>query len=367
MKILKRYILKRVSSMFFLSLFIFTFALVAGNIIKLTDLVVNRGVSVALVGKLFLLIVPFLLSYTIPMSALSATLLVFGRLSSDNEITAIRAHGINLYKLSMPLIIAGLILSLFSIVLNNQILPEMHFATRKIIRNIGIKKPTAYLEAGTFIKGFKGYIVFIREIDKNKLKGIRIYQLRKDLPTRTIIARSGEFITLKNQNAIKLKLMNGTSDEPNPKNPLRFYKLNFKTYYLTLDLGDEAASGHYIEKKPKEMNFQEIRREIKKLGRHHIDALPLIVEFQRKISLSFASLVFIIIGISLGISTRRGEKSVQFAIALGVIVVYYLLMAGGMALSLRGVQPIGLWIHLPNIIFTIVGIILFNNAVEGQG
>jgi len=364
MKILRKYLLKEISAMFLFSLLIFTFALVAGNLIKLADLVINKGVNIILVGKLFLFLIPFLLSYTIPMSSLTATLLVFGRMSSDNEITAMRAQGINLYKLSSPLIIAGLTLSLFSIVLNDRVLPEAHFASRKIVRNIGIKSPGACLEPGTFIKSFKGYIIFVQEIKKNRLKGIRIYQLQEQRPTRTIIAEKGEFITLEKQNAVKLKLLNGTSDEPNPKKPTHFYKLNFKTYYLTLNVDEDLTAGDYIEKKPKEMNFQEIKREIKRLGRYHIDAPALIAEFHRKISISFASLIFIIIGISMGIFTKRGEKTVQFAIALGVIMIYYLLMAGGMAISLKGIQPIVLWMYLPNILLAIVGIVLLKRTIE---
>ncbi len=249
-------------------------------------------------------------------------------------------------------------------ILNDRILPEAHYASRKIIKNIGVKNPAAYLESGTFIKSFKNYIVFISEIDENSLEGIRIYQLREDKPTRTIIAQKGEFITLDKQNAVKLKLINGISDEPNPKNPMRFYKLNFKTYYLTLNLDEAMASSGHIEKKPKEMNFDEIREEIKKLGIHHIDAPALIAEFHRKISISFAGLVFIIMGLALGIFTRRGEKTIQFAIALCVIVLYYLLMAGGMAIALNNVRPIWLWMYMPNIILSIIGIILFRKTVN---
>ena len=364
MKILKAYILKEIFVMFLFSLVIFTFALVTGNIVKLAHLVINKGVDITMVGKLFLLLIPFLLSYTIPMSALSANLLAFGRLSSDNEITAMRANGVSLYKLTFPLLAAGIVLSLFSVILNNNILPEAHFASRKIVKNIGIKNPSAYLEPGTFIKNFKDYIIFIHEVNDNQLKGIRIYQLQEGRSARTIIAKKGEFIALQNQNGVKLKLMNGTSDEPNPKNPLNFYKLNFKTYYITINLDENLSSGDYIQKKPKEMNFQEINNEIALLGRYHIDAPQLIAEFHRKISISFASLIFIILGISLGIFTKRGEKTVQFAIALAVIILYYLLMAGGMALSLKAIEPIWLWMYLPNIILMLIGIILFKNTME---
>ncbi len=364
MKILKTYLLKEIFIMFLFSLVIFTFALVTGNIIKLAHLVINKGVKITMVGKLFFFLIPFLLSYTIPMSALSANLLVFGRLSSDNEITAMRANGVSLYRLTSPLLIAGIVLSLFSVILNDKILPEAHFASRKIVKNIGVKNPGAYLEPGTFIKNFKNYIIFIHEVDKNQLKGVRIYQLQEGRSTRTIIAKKGEFIPLQNQNGVKLKLINGTSDELNPKNPLHFYKLNFKTYYITLNLDEGLSSGDYIQKKPKEMNFQEINNEIMLLGRHHIDAPQLIAEFHRKISISFASFIFIILGIALGIFTKRGEKTIQFAIALVVIVLYYLLMAAGMAISLKGIEPMWLWMYLPNIILMIIGIILFKNTIE---
>jgi len=363
-KILRGYIIKDIFVMFLFSLAIFTFTLVVGNIIKLAELVINKGVDIRLVGKLFLYLIPFLLSYTIPMSILTSALLVFGRLSGDNEIVAIRASGINIYRLSLPLVIIGLMFSLLSVALNNNVIPRMHFESRKIVKNIGIKTPAAYLEPGTFIKSFRGYIIFIHEINKNKLKGIRIYQPQNERSTRTIIAERGEFITLDNQNAVKLKLINGTSDEPNPKNPVNFYKLNFKTYFLTLNVDESIAPSDYTEKKPKEMNFQEIQNEIRRLGKYHVDTPSLVTEFHRKISISFASIVFIIIGIPLGIFTRRGEKTIQFAIALGVIVVYYILMAASMAISLKGILSPVFWMYMPNIIIGAAGIILLKKTIE---
>jgi len=363
MKILRKYIIKEILVMFLFSLAIFTFTLVVGNIIKLAELVINKGVDIRLVGKLFLYLIPFLLSYTIPMSLLTSALLVFGRLSGDNEIVAIRSSGINIYRLSLPLIIISLLFSLLSIVLNNDIIPRMHFESRKIIKNIGIKTPAAYLEPGTFIKSFKGYIIFIHEIDKNKLKGVRIYQPQNEHSTRTIIAEKGEFITIDN-NAVKLKLVNGTSDEPNPKNPVNFYKLNFKTYYITLNVDESIAPSGYTDKKPKEMSFREIKNEIQRLGKYHVDTPSLITEFHRKISISFASLVFVIIGIPLGIFTKRGEKTIQFAIALGIIVAFYILMAASIALSLKGVWSPGFWMYMPNIIIGIAGIILLRKTIE---
>ncbi len=93
MRILRNYILKELLWPFLLSLVIFNFVLLMGNLIKLAELMVNKGVSIIFVLKLFLFLIPSLLSLTIPMAVLTATLLAFGRLASDNEITSMRASG----------------------------------------------------------------------------------------------------------------------------------------------------------------------------------------------------------------------------------------------------------------------------------
>ena len=114
-----------------------------------------------------------------------------------------------------------------------------HFASRKILKEIGIRSPAAYIEAGTFVKDFEGYIIFVHEVKGNILKNIRIYQPQENRSTRTITARQGEFISAPERDVIKLKLIDGTSEEPDINNPSHFYKLNFKTYYMTLNAQDK--------------------------------------------------------------------------------------------------------------------------------
>src|SRR3989338_1742132 len=112
MKILRSYIMNELLTAFALSLAVFTFVLVMGNIVKLAEMVITKGVDLVYVVKLFGYLTPYLLSFSVPMSILTATLLCFGRLSSDNEITAMRASGVSLYKMSFPVIMIGLALSL---------------------------------------------------------------------------------------------------------------------------------------------------------------------------------------------------------------------------------------------------------------
>ncbi len=356
MKILRTYLLKELFWPFALSLAILIFIMLMGSLANIFNLVVNKGVSLASVTTLIILLIPNILSYAIPLSILSATLLTIGRFSADNEIIAIRASGINLYKLTFPIIIMGLILSLASIPLNDRLKPKALFATRKIVKQIGIKSPAAFLEAGTFIRAFQNYIIFIYGIHQNELSNIRIYQPQEGKPTRIIIANRGEFLPIPEKDIVKLKLMDGTSDEPNPKDPNTFYKLNFKTYYLTLDISGGPAN---LQKKLKDMSIRELRQQIRELEKERIeDVTPIITEINKKLSFSFASFVFVLVGLPLAIWTRRREKFVGIGLSIGVFVTYYILFLAGEVLSIRKFIYPGLGVWLGDIVLVCVGAIL---------
>lgn len=358
MRILRNYLLKEFIGPLFLSLGVLTFVMILGNLVKITDMVINKGVDISSVSKLFLFMMPALLTYTLPIAALTAILLSLGRLSSDNEIIAIRASGIDLFSLISPLLTLGIIFSLLLTIFNDRVIPYAHYATRKTLIEVGIKNPTAYLEPGVFINSFQKYVLFIYRIEENKLINVRIYEPQGEgKPSRTIVAKRGEFIAIPERNMVKLKLMDGTSDEPDPKNPTNFYKLNFKTYFMSLNL-DQAEDTDEIKKKPKDMTIKELRKEIRKLKEEGVDPSPLITEINKKISLAFSCFVFILLGCPLAIITRRREKSINFGISFLIVGIYYLLLMGSQSLSLQGyVNPtIAMWI--PNSVLGIIGVFL---------
>ncbi|MFA6079490.1 MAG: LptF/LptG family permease, partial [Candidatus Omnitrophota bacterium] len=227
----------------------------------------------------------------------------------------------------------------------------------------GIKSPTAYLEEGTFIRGFENYVIFIYEIKGNRLKNIRIYQPQAGKPTRTIIAEYGEINTWPEKNMVELRLFNGTSEEPSPTDPENFYKLNFKTYYMTLDLST-IFKKEKINKKTREMTVNELNVEIENARKQKIDTTPLYVEIYKKVNMAIASFVLILMGIPLGIKSHRSEKSIGFGISLLLFAVYWGIFLGGIALSLKGaVSPI-LGVSLPNIVFFVFGVIGFINTAR---
>ncbi|MCM8812414.1 MAG: LptF/LptG family permease [Candidatus Omnitrophica bacterium] len=361
MKTLKTAISNEWFLIFLLSLLTISFILIVGNVVKLIELVIAKGVNFADVGKLFLFLIPSLFIFSLPVAVLAATVLTFGRMGYDNEITALRASGCSLYRILGYFIIFGLFFSALSLWCNDTIIPYAHYETRKILKSIGIKNPASFLEERTFIKAFQEHILFIYRIKQDKLEHVKIYQPHSTRPTRTITAESGEFIPLPEKNAIKLILRNGMADEPSIDGPTMFYQLKFKTYYITLQLGD-ADGDRQPDKKIADMSFAELNREILSLQSMGIDSLPLQVGLHRKLSLSASPLLFILIGLPLGINVRRRERSLGFAISLAICLLYYLVMALGESLALRGIlDPFsGGW--LPSIILALAaGLLIIRN------
>ncbi len=364
MKILRNYLLKEFTGPLLLSLGVLTFVMILGNLVKIADMVINKGIDLRSVAKLFLFMMPALLKYTLPISVLMAVLLSLGRLSGDNEIVAIRASGINLLRLVLPMTLIGLVLSLLLVIFNDRVIPYAHFATRKTLVEVGIKNPAAALEPGVFINSFDKYVLFIYHIDQNRLTNVRIYEPQgENRPTRTIVAKRGEFIAIPEKNMIKLKLIDGTSDEPDPENPNNFYKLNFKTFFISMNLS-QMQNSQDIEKKASDMTINELRAQIGKLRAESIDATPLVTEINEKVALAFSCLVFVILGIPLAVITRRREKSINFGIAFVIIGLYYLALIGFEALGLQGFMRPEIAMWMPNILFGAVGIFLIYRLCE---
>lgn len=342
----------------FFTLGVMSFVMILlGNLNKIADLVINKGVNMLSVAKIFLFMAPYIVTYALPISILIAVLISLGRLSSDNEIIAIRANGINLFSLVIPLLLIGIIFSLFLVIFNDRASAYAHFNYRKTLLDIGVKNPTAAFEEGVFINSFQKYILFIYRVDqkKNRLGNVRIYEPQgEDKPTRTIVAKAGEFITMPEKNTVKLKLIDGTSDEPDPEDPTKFFKLNFKTYFMNLNLM-QSQDKDKMRKKPKDMTIQELENEVKKLKKDNIDPTPLVTEITERITLAFSALAFMLMGTSFAIITRRREKSINIGIAVVIMIIYYPLFIGCEAMGIEGFLPPQYIMWLPNVLLGVVG------------
>lgn len=361
MRILRNYILKECLVPFILSLVLLTCVFLLGNLIQLANMVINKGVSLVTIGRVFCLMIPVLLGYTIPIACLIAVILGFSRLSADNEIIALRAGGVHLGRVLVPILVLGVIISLGTLLLNERVIPYAHHEQRKALKNLGTQNPTAMLEAGLFITAFKGQILFIHKIDGNKLYNVNIYQPQPNGPTRTIIAKRGEFTPVPGKDQIKLKLMNGTSDEPNLDNPDTFYKLNFQNYFITLDLSQKDKK---VDKKPKGMTLKELKEKMREFRAQSMEIGRLQTEYFRKITWSFSPLMFMALGFPLAVITHRREKSANVFLAIVCAASYYVISLGCEALSIKEIVPPAWIMWTPNFIAGLTAFILNYKCVS---
>jgi len=357
MRIIDRYIVKEFFLAFFISFVILVVVMTIGNSMRFIELIITKGISAIIIFQLLFYTLPYLLPYILPISIMAGLLLSLGRLSSDNEIMAIKTSGIQLKKIILNFFILGLIFSFFSLIINNRLIPYAHFKFREIMYKIGQENPTATLEAGTFNR-FGKFIIFVYSINGQEFRNIRIYEPQEDgKPPRTIIAKRGEFISIPEENILKLKLIDGTFDEINPDSPNTYYKVNFQKNYKTIMLDENQNKGE-LNKKAKDMTFKELREEIKQLRKQKINEEPLTTELHSKIALSFSSLVFFILGMPLGIITRRREKSTNITMAILIVGVYFILSLAIKGLCIEGKLAASSGVWIPNIIFTFLGLYL---------
>ena len=356
MRILRNYALKECVLPFVIAISVLTGVFLLGYLPQLADKVINKGVPLSAISMIFVYYIPILLGYTLPVACLVTVILTFGRMSAENEILAMRASGIYLRRLLWPLVALGIILSLTVYILNDHVIPEAYDAQTRVMQETGAQNPSAMLEPGAFINAFDKYIVFIYRIENDRLYGVRIYQPQPNKATRTIIAQEGEFVRVPGQDKLLLKLINGTSDEPDTKNPLNFYKLNFQTSFITMDLSKKKQKA---DKKPKAMTLREIRAKVHEYKGMSIDPAPLVTEYQRRIAWALTPLLFILLGFPFAVITHRRAKSANILFAILLAAPYYLLSLACQGLASQNVVDPTLSMWAPNAILGIV--VLFLN------
>jgi lipopolysaccharide export system permease protein len=336
-----------------LSLSVLTSVFLLGYLPQLANKVINNGVSITAMGKVFLYYVPILLGYTLPIACLITVILALGHMSAQNEILAMRASGIHLLRLLAPLTVVGITLCLGVYLLNDRVIPEAYDAQTRILQETSSQDPSAMLEPGSFINAFDKYIIFIYRIEGDLLYGVRIYQPQPHRPTKTIIAEQGEFVHVPGKSQLMLKLIDGTSDEPDPSNPNTFYKLNFQTSFITMDLSKKNPR---VEKKSKAMTLYELDRKIRSLRKMSIDPSPLVAEYQRRLAWSLSPLIFIFLGFPFAAITNRRAKSANLLYALLFAAPYYILSLACQGMASQNVMDPTLLMWAPNIAALLVAV-----------
>ena len=351
-RILSLYIIREISSLFLLGIVIFTLVLLMGRLIKLTELVVSNGVPLADVGRMILYLIPSFLVFTIPMAFLLAVLLAFGRLSADNEIIVLKASGISLTQVMPPVLICSVVVVMLGLGASAIGVPWGNTAFKELGLQVLKRNITSTIQEKTFWDDIPGVVMYTDHYDEQSrsLKGVVIHDGRNQKSPMTIFARDGVVTSESGSQALLLTLRNGSIHIAGTDGLYRL--VNFGEYSMTVG---ENGGSTAISRNESDMWLPELQRQIDDPATSPPDRLKMQTELQSRFTFPFASLVFAILAVPLGIQNRRSGKSGGFTVSIAIILAYYILMSVVRSLAEKGgvLPAVALW--LPNILFFAIG------------
>lgn len=342
MSIIDRYIFKQFIPPFIFGLLIFTFSITINRILLLTQMVLNKGVSITAVLKLASLTIPDFMIITLPVAFLLAVLTVFGKMTQDNEIMALRVSGVSVLKLTKPAIFFAMIPLALSILFSFYMAPRFNFFFRVLAVKEFKKAALSALKKNAFTDKFGKLKIFVKDVntDKSTLKGIFIINKVHNRP-ETLIAKTGAIVYNKKQNALYFYLKNGTIQNQNPDSK-NFWILRFNTYRINIKLKgisfpSKNGSVHFMTfSKLLSRYLSEKSGTVKK---HYL------IYLYKKIAIPLATLLFVFIGLPLGMFLEKRSLFLAISYTIIIVVAYYILFTTGFYMALRNqINPaVGVW------------------------
>jgi len=359
MKIADRYILKEFFGPLMAGLAVFLFALIMDRLVDLLDLVLNRGISMIIVARLLLCLFPSIVAIALPMATLLAAVMSFGRMAHDRELLAFKGAGVSLSRLTIPVAVTGLLLSLMLVLFNGSILPEATAAYKRLFVTIIRQRATIAFREHTFVREFDGYLLYFdrKESSDGSLKKVYVVESPPS-PPRVIVARTGRLNVDPKGYTVKLALEDGLMDQPSDFTGENYSRIDFQRYEVNLDINQALRGDRLFMKGLDEMSYGELWASMKKLAKFPQESRPFAVVFHQRLALAFAPLFVVFIGVPLGSLARRGG-GVGVFVSLVVILVYYSLLMLGRGYADHGVLPVVFAMWIPNVFLSVTGVVAF--------
>lgn len=360
---------------------VFTFVLLLANVLRdILTLLVNRQAPLGVVAEAIGLLIPFVWVFSLPMGLLTATLLVFGRFSADQELTAMRASGVSLVSAITPILLLSIALCGVSALVNMEVAPRCRIAYNAIKDSMKLELSNLQLPEGRFIKDFKNYIFYVGSNKKGELRDIMVVVLKGETNIVTSInAPRGKIESDPAARTVNLYLYEATEISDSGH-------MGVIEPIITLQLDPPEKT--LVAEKVSDMSFTQLREELRELEERVVlqpaltnmtpaqlaakrrelvkrkDDLTSPIRFQihRQVAFSFACFGFTLVGIPLGIRMHRRETNIGMAIALILAALYYSFVIVANALERRPEFASHLIVWLPNFVFQAAGAVLLWRA-----
>lgn len=361
MRILTRYILREVTSHAVIGAAIFTFVLFTRDLGRILELVVRASAPLPSVAEIFFYTVPLALTYTIPMGVLVGILLGLSRLAADSEITAMRASGMGVWEFGRVLSIFVGAAWVIALVNSMYIAPWSLASLGHLEDQLKGSQVSYEVQPRVFYEGFPKLVLYVQDVHSAQggavWKGVFLADISDPANPRITVAQEGILVP-QGKGLLHLHLKDGSTHETDPAAPDKYQISSFVQTDIPIDL---PASENKAEQIPvKAMGTWQLRARAAEAD--PVSARWYLIEFYNRFSLPTACLVLAMVGIPLGLSSKKSGKSGGFVLTIVLVFAYYFVSLIGASLAKQGRLGPGLGAWLANIVFFAAALFLLWQA-----
>ena len=327
LKTIDRYLIREIIPPAFLALIIFTFLLLIPPVMDQLQNLVAKGVSFGVAMKMLAMLVPQSLGLTIPMALLVGTLIGLGRMSGDREAVALLACGVSPYRLLSPLLTLAAVGAGMHLWVMIEAIPDANQTFRELTYSVVSQQMENDVKPQLFFTNFPGWVIYVRDLPKTGgWKDVLIADTKQPDKPDLYMAREGRLILNREQQTVALVLRDGTrySNRSTDGKEIETYRFQED---LTIKLDPQSVFPNFqLMRGINELTIQQLREQIADKQAHGIPVHQELMTIQQKYSFPVACLVFVIIGLALGLTVAREGKVAGFVVGIAVIFSYYILL-----------------------------------------
>ncbi|MFZ3341617.1 MAG: LPS export ABC transporter permease LptF [Terriglobales bacterium] len=359
MRILTRYILGEVVSHALIGAAVFTFILFTRDLGRILELVVRNSAPLPSIAEIFFYTVPVALTYTIPMGVLVGILIGLSRLSADSEITAMRASGLSVWSFLRICSIFVIVAWLLALANSVYIAPRSLASLDELQSRLRSSQASFEVQPRVFYEGFPKTVLYVEDVKAMpggaRWKGVFLADLSDPAAPRVTLAREGELIS-QGPDSLDLHLTNGSTHETDPANADHYQISTFDTTDIPIQIPQASNSQQTEPATLSEMKVSELLHAAHTAGPN--TRRWMLIEFHRRFALPTACLVLAMVGIPLGLSSKKGGKSSGFVLTILLVFLYYSLSLIGVSLARQGRASPAAGVWLADFLFLIGGAFL---------
>lgn len=359
--LIHRYLFVELLPPFAINLAFFTFIFMTSRILEITNLVVNHGVGLLQVLLVMVYTIPYFMVFVIPMAVMMAVLLTFLRLTSDNEIVALKAGGVNVTALLPPVLLFCLLGGLLTAFMSLYGQPWGRSSAKQLVTRIAAGSIDIGLKERQFNDAFEGITLYVGQVDSQTrtLREVFIENRQDAKMASTVVAPRGQLLRAADGLTWRLRLFDGTIHQVDLRDA-QANAIRFDTYDLTLSLEPMLQPEKTPPKHRREMNLTELGRYIRE-HREARDAgyFNALMRYHKMFSIPFACLALGFLAMPLGMQAKRASRSSGLVLGVVFFLAYYLLLSAGSVFGESGRVPPFAAVWMPNVLTAALGLFLF--------